>query len=427
MGQITIYCTEKQNGARSWGYRFEVATEQGKRRWIRKRGFKTKAEAQKASREAFMQYESAGTVVVPSELSFAEFSNIWLNSMVGNIKETTLNNYRKRLRLYVVPHIGKYPLRSIKKNAIRNLLKKLYESGLSYNTLTSIKGMLTNCFAFAVDEQYLIQSPADGKLTIPKNDNFDNERIVSASKPHVYIPKDKWEQIIERFPEGHPSHIPLMLGYKCGMRLGEVFALQWKNIDLDNNTILIESQVQWHKNERTNEDRNNPNKRNTTEESGFWYLSKPKYNSSRKITIDQDLSDLLRRKKKSQENAAKYYDDLYTYYKVDARGIISIGQGDTSNTLDLVNVRENGTFVSPRTMQHTSSIIHHKMEYPEFDFHSLRHTHATILAENGASPMYVQHRLGHKNISVTIGVYFHYTEHFDQTGNELLEEIFSET
>lgn len=137
MGQITIYCTEKQNGARSWGYRFEVATEQGKRRWIRKRGFKTKAEAQKASREAFMQYESAGTVVVPSELSFAEFSNIWLNSMVGNIKETTLNNYRKRLRLYVVPHIGKYPLRSIKKNAIRNLLKKLYESGLSYNTLTS--------------------------------------------------------------------------------------------------------------------------------------------------------------------------------------------------------------------------------------------------------------------------------------------------
>ena len=60
-------------------------------------------------------------------------------------------------------------------------------------------------------------------------------------------------------------------------------------------------------------------------------------------------------------------------------------------------VRENGEYIAPRTMQHTSSVIHHKMNFPEFDFHSLRHTHATMLQENGADMVYIQRRLGHVN------------------------------
>lgn len=64
-------------------------------------------------------------------------------------------------------------------------------------------------------------------------------------------------------------------------------------------------------------------------------------------------------------------------------------------------VRENGEYIAPRTMQHTSSVIHHKMNFPEFDFHSLRHTHATMLQENGADMVYIQRRLGHVNLSTT--------------------------
>lgn len=60
----------------------------------------------------------------------------------------------------------------------------------------------------------------------------------------------------------------------------------------------------------------------------------------------------------------------------------------------MIAVRENGEFVIPRSMRHTSSIIHHKLNYPEFDFHSLCHIHATMLAENDVSPKYLQQRMG---------------------------------
>ena len=53
-------------------------------------------------------------------------------------------------------------------------------------------------------------------------------------------------------------------------------------------------------------------------------------------------------------------------------------------------------------MQHVSHIARTELGFDKFDYHSLRHTHATMLAEKGASPKYVQYRLGHKNIQVTM-------------------------
>lgn len=72
-----------------------------------------------------------------------------------------------------------------------------------------------------------------------------------------------------------------------------------------------------------------------------------------------------------------------------------------------------------------NSVIHHDMHYKEFDFHSLRHTHATMLVEHGASPMYVKRRLGHKNLEVTLRVYYHYTDKMEEDGTDVLLKIFN--
>lgn len=64
------------------------------------------------------------------------------------------------------------------------------------------------------------------------------------------------------------------------------------------------------------------------------------------------------------------------------------------------------------------------MGIPDFDFHSLRHTHASMLAEAGAPANYVSHRLGHKNVSTTLNVYYHLTETMTQNGDKYLEEKF---
>ena len=90
----------------------------------------------------------------------------------------------------------------------------------------------------------------------------------------------------------------------------------------------------------------------------------------------------------------------------------------------MVNIRENGQFIIPRTMQHTSGIIHYKMNYPEFDFHSLRHTHATMLAKNDTPPKYLQDRMGHKNLEITNRFYLHLTEKLRERGSEVLQKMF---
>ena len=74
-------------------------------------------------------------------------------------------------------------------------------------------------------------------------------------------------------------------------------------------------------------------------------------------------------------------------------------------------------------MQHVSHIARHELEIPKFDYHSLRHTHATMLAEKGASPKYVQYRLGHKNIQVTMQIYQHLTDKMSEEGARLLDTL----
>lgn len=87
-------------------------------------------------------------------------------------------------------------------------------------------------------------------------------------------------------------------------------------------------------------------------------------------------------------------------------------------------MREDGTYISSRAMQYTSHIIHKELGITEFDFHGLRHTHATMLVENGAPLKYVQHRLGHKKIDVTMNIYQHLTDMPKEQGTGIVNGMF---
>lgn len=67
-------------------------------------------------------------------------------------------------------------------------------------------------------------------------------------------------------------------------------------------------------------------------------------------------------------------------------------------------------------MQNTSMII--KKIFKEFDFYSLRHTHASMLAEIGVEQKYIQPRLGHSDIKITIEVYEHTTDTMRSRGRK---------
>ena len=111
--------------------------------------------------------------------------------------------------------------------------------------------------------------------------------------------------------------------------------------------------------------------------------------------------------------------DLYLHqYKDENDHLNTDGIGEE---VDLVMRRESGKFVDPHNMQYVSKVARNELGMKKFDYHSLRHTHATILAEKGASPKYVQKRLGHKNIQVTMQIYQHLTEKMSEEGSALLD------
>lgn len=212
----------------------------------------------------------------------------------------------------------------------------------------------------------------------------------------------EWENIILRFPEGHSCHIPLMLGYHCGLRLGEAFALTWDDINFDNNTISINKQVQMI--------------------NDHWTFTNPKYDSFRVIKCDSILLSLLYKEKEKQLRAKEYYAEHYKEIYIPDKRSSEYKQND-SQPVWMVNSREDGSYIQPRVTQHLGRIIHYQLGYSKFDFHSLRTTHTTMLIESGANPKAVQIRLGHKNIQTTMNIYAKCTNKMQDDAIDILERI----
>lgn len=435
MADVLTKKRERKNDA-VWEYRFEVASIDGKRQWISKSGFKTKTAPKEAGKQAQKLYEQTGIAVKPTDMSFADFLDYWIENRCRLVcKEITVSGYEKKIRLYIKPALGKYRLCSIIKENIQEFITKMYNDGFSRNTLTSIKGILTKCFDYAIEDEnkYISVNPC-AHVIIPKTTSTPKTK--TRVEPHVYVPADMMQKIFERFPEGQPTHIPLMLGYRCGLRLGEVFGLVWNDIDFENKTLSINRQVQWYSEKKIGRGGN----RRETENYGYWYFSEPKYRSYRTIDIDDELLDLLKREKEKQDKAKEYYggfNHFTTYYADDpilfdgvvpdtpASAMNKIGTEETGTLLEFICRREDGSYISPRTLQHTSSVIHKQLEFKEFDFHSLRHTHATMLIEKGAPPIYTKNRLGHKNLDTTLNIYAnHMTDAFKEQGNNVLNNMF---
>jgi len=86
----------------------------------------------------------------------------------------------------------------------------------------------------------------------------------------------------------------------------------------------------------------------------------------------------------------------------------------------LICINENGEYTSTDSFKYCSRIIHKELLLA-FDYHSLRHTHATLLIEAGANVKNVQTRLGHTNIQTTLQTYVHDTEKMANDSVEIFE------
>lgn len=184
------------------------------------------------------------------------------------------------------------------------------------------------------------------------------------------------------------------------MRISEVFGLTWNDIDFDNLEINVSKQT-------------------IRMQKGKWNLDEPKTKSSvRTVKIGKELATILKKEKARQAENRLRYGEYYTFYSLNEKELVL----DKNGKVKLVCVDENGMLVTTDSFKYCSRIIHHELKI-EFDFHCLRHTHATVLIENGVSPKSVQMRLGHEKIETTLQTYVHDTEEMAARAAEIFDLV----
>lgn len=382
----------------TWQYQFEAATIDGKRKQITKSGFRTKKEALEAGTKALAEYNNCGLTFTPSEISFNDYLDYWIKEYAEvNLKETTVDNYCKKIKLYIKPDLGVYKLKSLTPAILQSFINKKFNEGFSRNTLLVIKGILSGSLSYAAEPLKFIKFSPMVAVKLPLARAVPNTE--TRKKEKIVITQEEFKTIIKRFPLGHSCYLPLQLAYRCGLRLGEAFAITWDDVNFDEKTLNINKQVQW--------------------KNKFWYFTDTKYKSDRIIDLDNIMIDILKKYKDISDRAQEYYREHYVQLKVNNLNQINEVEGVNIN---LINVRENGTYVQPRVMQHCFRVIHYDLGIKELDYHSLRHTHTTMLLNEGANVKMVQERLGHKKVEITLEIYNHVTDKMRKDAIEILNK-----
>lgn len=423
-----------------WAFRFEGAKVDGKRQWISRSGFPSEDDAYTAGLAAYNEYQNTGMHVKPTEMSMADFLDLWLRDYCDtNLKDTTLGNYRKRINNLIKPTLGRYQLRAIRTNTVQRFLDDLFNQGYSRNSLACVKGILSKSFKYAKKNNFIRDNPMY-EVDLPLHNAVP--KVKSRRKERVYLPPATIRAIFERFPEGSSAHLALILGYRCGLRLGEVFGLQWCDVDFDRRTLTVRRQLQYEeRTQKATPKEARSNQRNL-------YFAPPKYNSVRTIDVDGATLELLRRTKRQQaENRLQYGEYYVRCYMTPEREKpedptpFILNTGGHGGEIFPVLRNQDGSPIRPTVITHASRVIHGWKQTqkdgassreldtapicPEFDFHSLRHTHCTDLLLSGVDPKSVQLRLGHKDIKTTLNIYEHITAKRQEETAAKLDQLYA--
>ncbi|WP_017414133.1 tyrosine-type recombinase/integrase [Clostridium tunisiense] len=364
-----------------WYYYFNAGKVDGIYKKICRKGGKTKVEAEKALRKALEEFENTGNSKADNNISISDYFDYWYNNYVLiNCKYNTQQAYKVVIENHIKPSFGINKLKNITPLMLQDFINKKYRDGFSRASISNFYGVLSGALKSAVyPYQYIKENPMQ-YVKLPKENTLkENEEDLKV------ISIGDFNKIIDRFPQGSSFYIPLQIAFHTGLRAAEVCGLTWECIDLDNKTLKVEKIL-------------------ISKGKGIFEFGTPKTKSSiRTITIGSTLATILKRHKIYQsENKLKY------------------GKHYTNSTF--VCTKENGENITTDTLKYLSRVINYELGI-SFNFHSLRHTHATMLVEAGANIKDIQERLGHSRLATTMDTYSHVTKKMKLDTVDIFESL----
>jgi integrase len=355
----------QKRGKGSWRLVFDLDRDHtGKRRQKVVTFQGTKREADAELSRILAEIKNGG-FVDPGSVTVREYLERWLKHVATKTATKTHERYSEIVRLGLTPYLGQVKLAKLSpihiQSAYAEALKsgrKKGDGGLSPRTVLHYHRILSQALKQAVKWQLLARNPADAvEPPRPKH------------KEMVALDEGQTAALIEH-AEGTPLYMPILLAVTTGMRRGEVLALRWSDIDLDQRIVSINRTLE------------------KSREGGLRFKRPKTAKSRRTISLAEITASALRQHRVEQ-----------------AKLLLRLGVGWDDD--GLVCIKSPGQPINPNTLTSGFASFIASGDLPKVRFHDLRHTHATHLLRAGVHPKIAQERLGHATIAVTLDLYSH--------------------
>lgn len=332
--------------------------------------FKKLQECRNWIAEAAFQDEH-GNIAAWENMTVDAWFEYWLKEIKGkNIRTNTIKGYQDRYKNSIKENIGQMILSEVKPMHCQNVLNKMVGK-YKTSTIGNVRGVMFGFFQAAVENEVIPANPVRRSVRIPSEGGTKERRVLSIDEQRRFL------EAAKRSP--HYNQYAFIL--QTGLRLGELTALRWEDIDFKNRIMSVSRSMNYLKSDRIE-------------------LGETKSRAGRrKIPLTDEAIFILREQKKK-----------------------SLIPSPESNVIqmrfaDLV-------FSNPRGMPIRGTIYNSSLltaarraGIERLSMHTLRHTFATRCIEAGMKPKTLQMILGHSKISMTMDLYVHVTE--DEKEKEL--------
>ncbi|BFH16942.1 site-specific integrase [Paenibacillus melissococcoides] len=355
-----------------WMYKYYSSIDPltGKKKPSTKRGFDTKKQAQLHAAQTEQDIANGTFIEDSKNPTFEAVYKQWYATHSLTLKPPSRRAVRSKFKQQILPHFGKLKMKDITKPYCQEVVNKIAEK---IKSVDNMRMYANQVFDYAI-KMDIIQANPMAHAVIPRKDTeFDAEAVELAEK-RDYWEKHEIKQFLNILKKDYPlmDYVMFHLLIYTGARKGEVLALHESDIDSKNKTLTLNKTLY--------------------QENNVYTFQTPKTASSRRsISLDEVTFKLLKK-----------------WITSEKKRFLELGQ--KWNDKQLLFTRQDGTPLRLAYPNDKLKEIIRKHNIHPITVHGLRHTHASLLFEAGASIKEVQERLGHSNSKMTMDIYTHLTK-----------------